>query len=188
LQIHLTAVKIIFRYLKGTKDFVLKYKKDIKYNLVGYSDADYAGDLDDRHSTSGNIFVLSGGAISWLSKRQPTVALSTTEAEYISLSQATQEAVWLRRLLNDLKGSDIDSVLIMEDNQGAIALAKNPVAHARTKHIDVRYHFIREALESGVIDLEYCKTDDMVADILTKPLVKGQFCKLRQYMGIYSNI
>jgi len=140
---HLTAVKRVLRYLKGTVNLALKYNQTESRALVGFSDADWAGDQDDRRSTTGNVFLLGGGAVSWLSKKQSTVALSTAEAEYVALSQAAQECVWLRRLLSDL-GMDATPVVILEDNQGAIAIAKNPVDHSRTKHIDIRYHYIRE--------------------------------------------
>ena len=103
-QAHLTAVKRIFRYLKGTLDVVLEYRKiDKSCSLTGYSDADWAGDQDDQHSTSGNLFLMAGGPVSWLSKKQAIVALSTAEAEYVALSRATQETIWIRRLLDSLK-------------------------------------------------------------------------------------
>ena len=182
-QVHLTAVKRIFRYLNGTLDLALEYQKSSGGSLVGYADSDWGGDRDDRHSTTGNIFMLSNGPVSWLSKKQSTVALSTTEAEYMALSSATQEAIWIQRLLEDLGTVQDDGISIQEDNQGAIALAKNPIAHARTKHIQIRYHFVREAVEEGIINLNYCPTEDMVADILTKPLCKGRFETVRSLMG-----
>ena len=183
-EAHLTAAKRIIRYLKGTVNLGLKYCKSEEGQLIGYADADWAGDLDDRHSTSGNVFLMAGGAISWMSKKQATVALSTSEAEYVALSSATQEAVWLRRLLTDLKATPRELTVLMEDNQGAIAIARNPVSHARTKHIDIRYHYVREALQEDTIDLCYCPTEEMVADLLTKPLSKGKFEKLRLAMGM----
>ena len=149
-----------------------------------HSDADWAGDLDDRHSTTGNLFTMAGGAISWTSKKQASVSLSTAEAEYIALSTATQEAIWLRRLLGDIKADLKGATVVMGDNQGSIAIARNPISHARTKHIDVRYHFIREVLQDGVINLSYCPTDRMVADILTKPLSRNRFERLRLLMGM----
>lgn len=181
---HLTAVKRIFRYLKGTVNLALKYEQSDSGALIGFSDADWAGDQDDRRSTTGNIFLLSGGAVSWLSKKQVTVALSTAEAEYIALSQAAQEGIWLRRLLSDL-GMEATSTVILEDNQGAIAIAKNPVNHSRTKHIDIRYHYIRECVQNGQIELQYCPTNDMKADILTKPLTKQKFEYLRGEIGLF---
>lgn len=151
---------------------------------IGYSDADWAGDVDDRHSTSGNVFLLAKGAVSWLSKKQATVALSTAEAEYVALTTATQEAIWLRRLLTDVGKPLAEPVVINEDNQGAIAMAKNPVGHARTKHIDIRYHFVREGVQDGAIILKYVATDEMIADILTKPLPKHPFEKLVIQLGM----
>ena len=181
-EAHKTAVKRIFRYLKKTINLALKYCKDGK-PITGFSDADWAGDLDDRHSTTGNVFLLAGGAISWLSKKQAVVALSTSEAEYVALSLAAQEAAWLQKLLTDLQIPP-KPIVIKEDNQGAIALARNPIAHSRTKHIDIRFHFIREAQEEGIIDTVYCPTSEMVADLLTKPIPRGQFEKLRTLMGV----
>jgi len=161
----------------------LKFVKTVDDTLTGYSDADWAGDLDDRHSTSGNLFIMAGGTISWTSKKQATVSLSTAEAEYIALSTATQEAIWLRRLLADLNRKQSKPTVIMGDNQGSIAIARNPVFHARTKHIDIRYHFIREALQNGEIDLCFCPTSEMTADVLTKPLSRNQFEHCHCSMG-----
>ena len=149
-QAHLTAVKRILRYLKGTADLGIVYGPTSGTGLVGFSDANWAGDHDDRRLTIGNVFLFSRGPVSWLSERQKTVALSTTEAEYMALSSATQELIWLRRLLADLKSPETDSTVVHEDNQGAIALVKNPVTHKRTKDIDIRHHFVREEFENGI--------------------------------------
>ena len=186
---HLTAVKRILRYVKGTADLAITYKRSEDTPLFGYSDADWAGDLDDRHSTTGNMFQMAGGPISWLSKKQAMVTLSTAEAEYVALSTAAQEAVWLRQLLKDFKVPLEQPTLIKEDNQGAMAIARNPVSHGRTKHIDIRYHFIREAIQERKIFLEYCPIEDMLADLLTKPIPKARFKKLRDEMGMgYSTL
>ena len=185
-EAHLTAVKRIFCYLRGTVDLALKYQNvDKKFNVVGYSDADWANDRDDRHSITGNVFKFANGAISWLSKKQAVVALSTAEAEYIALSSAAQEAIWLKRLLNDLGYKSEDGIQVLEDNQGAMALSKNPVGHARTKHIDIRHHFIREAVAEKVVTLQYCPSEDMVADILTKALPREKFEKHRLTLGMH---
>ena len=168
-EAHLTTVKIIFCYLKGTINLGLKYERSDDSSLIGFSDADWAGDMDNRHSTTGNLFVMSGGAISWLSRKQSVVTLST-EAEYIALSKATQEAAWLRRVRRLLSDIKITPTIIREDNQGTIAVPRNPISHARTKHIDIKFHYVREALYGGVIELVYCPTEQMRADILTKPL------------------
>ena len=183
-EAHLTAVKRIFRYLKGSINLGIKYERSADNRLVGFSDADWGGDMDDRHSTTGNLFVMSGAAINWISKKQPVVALSTTEAEYVALSSATQEAVWLGRLLSDIKASPQIPIGIKEDNQGTIAVARNPISHNRTKHIDIKFHYVREALEDGIIDLTYCPTEQMTADILTKPLTRQRFETFRLEMGL----
>ena len=167
-QAHLTAVKRIFRYLKGTIDLKLQYRSTDE-KLLGYSDADWANDSDDRHLTTGNVFTVSGGAISWLSQKQATVALST---EYIALGSATQEVIWLHQLLTDLRIETKRSIEILEDNQSTIAMAKNSVGYKRTKHIDIKHRFIREAVQAGIINLSYCPTADMLADIFTKQLPK----------------
>ena len=153
---HLTAARRVLRYLKGTNNYGIKYEKSGNASLTGYSDASWADDLDDRRSTSGNVFLLANGPVSWFSKKQATVSMSTAESEYVALSQAAQKAVWLQRLLEEI-GMDLtqNPTLIHEDNQGAIAIARNPVSHARTKHIDIRYHFVREAILNKVINLEY---------------------------------
>ena len=127
---------------------------------------------------------MSGGAISWLSKKQQIVTLSTAEAEYVALSAATQEAVWLRRLLSDIKATPKTPTIIREDNQGAIAIVKNPISHARTKHIDIKFHYVREAIHDGTIELVYCPTQQMTADMLTKPLPRCHFETLRLEMGL----
>lgn len=183
-QTHLTAVKRILRYLKGTSDLGITYRKMKNEKLIGYSDADWAGDRDDRHSTSGVVFFMSGGPVSWLSKKQAVVALSTSEAEYIALSLATQEAIWLRGLINSIGSADNLPTMMYEDNQGAIGLAKNPIGHSRTKHIDIRYHYVREAIQDRSIELSYCASKKMIADICTKALPKGQFECLRSAMGM----
>ena len=180
---HWMAVKRIMRYLKGTLDFKLCLGgKDIV--LRGFCDADWAGDANDRRSTTGYVFFVGVGVISWKCKKQPTIALSTTEAEYMATSHCTKEAVWLRQLLADVGYVQEGPTSIMCDNQGCIALAKNPTHHSRTKHIDVQHHFIREKLENQEICLKYCPTEDMIADVLTKPLAKDRHQALTKAMGL----
>ena len=171
-EAHLTAVKRILRYLMETINLGLKYKKSESGTLVGYSDA------------SGNLFLFAGCPVSWYSKKQPTVSLSTAEAEYISLSGATQEGVWLRRLLSDFKLHQEAPTVIKEDNQRTIAIARNPVSYSRTKHIDIKYHYIRETILDGYVTLEYCPTEQMLAYLLTKPLHHDRFEMLRNLMGL----
>lgn len=179
---HWNAVKRIFRYLNGTKDYGLHYTKGCR-KLAGYSDSDFAGDLDTRRSTTGYVFQMGQNTITWNSKRQQTVALSTTEAEYMALCHASKEAIWIQKLLMDL-GIENTEIILYEDNQGCLALANNPVNHTRTKHIDVQYHFVREKLENEAFKLEYCPTENMLADLLTKPIAKHQFQKLREGLQI----
>lgn len=180
---HWTAVKRVLRYLQGTSKFGLLYG-NVSVNVVGYSDADWAGDIGDRKSTSGYVFLLGGAAISWKSSKQTCVALSTAEAEYIALSAASQEAVWLQQLFSDLLNERIQETVIFEDNQLAICLAKNQQVHGRSKHIDIKFHYIRELVEDGKINLVYCASEDMIADILTKPLRAARFEKLRLLTGV----
>lgn len=133
------------------------FQASCKHKIQGYSDADWAGDIESRRSTSGYAYMMSGGVISWKSKKQHTAALSSTEAEYMALSEALQEAVWLKVFLCELgEMTQDEAVKIFEDNQDAIALAKNPEFYKRTKHIDIRYHFVREKVEDGQVDPNYC--------------------------------
>ncbi|KAG6606568.1 Retrovirus-related Pol polyprotein from transposon TNT 1-94 [Phytophthora cinnamomi] len=183
---HWQALKRVLRYLQATPTHGIEFSKGDGCGVVcGYSDADWAGDIESRRSTSGYAFMMNGGCISWRSKKQRTVALSSTEAEYMALSEATQEAVWLKVFLRELgeMASD-EAIKIYEDNQGSIALAKNPEFHKRTKHIDIRYHFVREKVEDGQVVLEYCSTKDMLADIMTKAITSVQFEVLRHKLGI----
>lgn len=178
-QEHWTAVKRIFRYLKGTMDLGLVFKSENTL-LSGYSDANWAGDLDTRRSTTGFVFKVGNCTVSWVSKRQPTVALSTAEAEYMALAHAARNAKWLRQLMMDIGLPQDAPTLIYEDNQGCIAMAKNHMIQERTKHIDIRHHFLRELVAGKVVKVLYCETDKMLADILTKGLTREKhefFCK-----------
>jgi hypothetical protein len=176
VESHWIAAKHVLRYLKGTIDHELCYRKNESgLILSGYSDADWAASEDDRRSTSGYCFSLNpkGPFISWKSRKQPTVALSSCEAEYIALAGAVQESLYLDQLLNNI-GCTVQEgpTVIFEDNQGAIALAGNPVNRQRSKHIDIKYHFIRSEVNNGRVTLRYCPTANMVADIFTKPASK----------------
>ena len=183
---HWTGIKRVFRYIKGTLNHCLEFKssKTNTVDLIAYTDADWAGDKIQRKSTSGYVFQMGGSSTTWISKRQSIVALSTTEAEYISLSQATQEATWLRRLLNDVGFEQTTPTILYEDNQGAIELSKNQRLNSRTKHIDIKYHYVRGAVEENKVKVNYCPSDDMVADILTKSLPKAKFEKFRTMLGV----
>lgn len=183
---HWTAGKRILRYLKGTKDIGLVYGDSSQgLTLRGYADADWAADKDTRRSVTGYLFELGGAAITWHTKLQPTVALSTSEAEFMSACAATQEAIHLRRLLGDLGFPQEKPTVILEDNMGCICMSENPVMHRRTKHIDIKFHFIREAVERGDVILTFTPTSTQVADLLTKPLPKPRTEKLRDYIMGY---
>jgi len=139
---HWITVKHIFRYLQGTLQFKLHFGGLPPQDLVRYCDVDWAGDLEDKRSTTWFVFIMGGGAISWNSKRQPIIALSTTKVEYMASMQATKEAIWMTKLVKELWYMK-DKVMVNQcDNQGAISLTKNPTQHARTKHIDVQHHFV----------------------------------------------
>jgi hypothetical protein len=179
---HWRAVKRILAYLIKTKNFGLHFG-NTSTSLIGFCDADYAGDLQTRRSTSGFVFIHLGGPVSWASRRQPCVALSTTEAEFVAAADATKEAVWFQQLLSEL-GIDARSTTIYCDNQSAIALVNNPTFHQRTKHIDVRLFYIRELQESKKVNIVYLNTEQQIADILTKPLAAPRFEKLRDALGV----
>ena len=184
---HWVAVKHIMRYLRGTGDMGLLYDgNEETTTCVGCSDANWAGDLDDRKSTSGYVFQISNAAISGRSKKQSCVALSTAEAEYMALASATQEAIWLQQLLTDLKSKPNGPMLIFEDNQAAICMAKSAQYHGRAKQIDIKYHFIREHIAKATVKLEYCPSEEMIADIFTKGLSAALFTKLRKMLGVRS--
>ncbi len=186
-QSHWKAAKRVLRYIKGSLNVGLKFDaSDQKsVDVIGFTDADWAGDIVERKSTSGYVFQICGGTVSWRSKRQEIVALSSTEAEYVALSFAAQELMWLRSFLNDL-GYYQQKNLLYEDNQGAIALSKNPDNHSRTKHIDVRYHYIRDLVEKKKIQVDYCPTTNMLADIMTKGLPRPRFEELCKKLGTTS--
>jgi hypothetical protein len=184
-QEHMAAMKQMLRYIKGTYDYGLFYTNDGgKLNLLGYSDSDMAGDVDDQKSTTGVIFFLGGNPVTWLSQKQRVVALSSCEAEFIAGASAACQAVWLRRLLGDIVGASVPPPVLKMDNQSAIALSKNPVLHDRSKHIDTKFHFIRECAEKGDINIEFAGTHEQLADILTKSLGKKAFEELRGRIGV----
>jgi hypothetical protein len=183
---HLLAAKRVLRYLCGTSSLGITYCPP-PLRLTGYSDADWAGDVNTRRSTTGYVVMLNNGAIAWRSQRQPTVALSTMEAEYMALTEATKELKWIRTLLAELgytNGKPSTPTDLYSDNQSAIALAKNPVSHARAKHIDLRHHFVREAIQDKVIWVQYIPTGEMTADSLTKALGREKHEKCTARMGM----
>ena len=190
---HWHAVQHIFRYIQGTINFVLRYRGGVQVKLFGFADANWATEPDKRRSRGAYVFKLdpTSAAISWKSKLQERSAQSSTASEYISASEAAKEATYLRRLLKDLHVIVDEANLlvketteIFEDNKGCISLAKNPVHHERTKHIDVKHHYIRECVEDKTICLTYIPTADQVADLLTKGVTRVILVRLRpQLLG-----
>ena len=171
--VHWQTAKGVLRCLSSTVDYGIHFTPTWSIDFIGYCDADYAGDLDTRRSTTGYLFKLAGGLVCWSSKRQATVAGSTTEAEYMAAATAVKEALGLRNLLSDFSIS-VTPISIMADNQSAIKLLRNPISSLKTKHIDVVYHFTREKVMRGDITFSYVKTDDMLADIMTKGLPRNK--------------
>lgn len=155
-QTHFGAAKRVLRYIQGTLDYGISYEKNVDAKLIGFCDSDWAGSVDDMKSTSGYTFSLGSGVFSWASKKQQTVAQSSAEAEYVSASLATSQAIWLSRILEDVGEKQEEATPIFCDNKSAIAMTKNPVYHSRTKHIAIKHHFIREAVEDDEIQLKYC--------------------------------
>jgi transposase InsO family protein len=180
---HWRGAKSVLRYLASSLDVGLTFRDD-GHRLYGYCDADYAGCYDTRRSTTGYVFKLMGGVVSWSSKLQPTVAVSTTEAEYMAAAHAVKEALWLRKLSSDLGVAEAKPVTIRCDNQAALSLLHNPITSARSKHIDVQYHFARERVERGEVSFTYCSTDSNVADGLTKILPGVKHAKFLQGLGL----
>lgn len=185
-ELHHQAIKKTLRYLKGTINYGMFYKKSEGKELVSFSDSDYAGDLDDRKSTSGYFFLLSGAAVSWSSRKQPVVTLSTTEAEFIAAASCACQGIWLRRILEEVNYTQQGPIMLFCDNSSTIKLSKNPVLHGRSKHTDVRFHFLRDLTKEGAVKLCYCRSDEQIADILTKPLKANSFMKLRALLGMCS--
>lgn len=185
-QTHLQAVKRVLRYLKGTLNYGILYKKGGNGNVLVYTDSDFAGDIDGRKSTSGYVFLLNGAAVAWSSKKQPIITLSTTEAEYVAASACASQAIWFQRILEELSYSYGESTVIMCDNTSTIKLSKNPVFHGRCKHIGVRFHFLRDLVNEGVIRLEHCTSQEQAADIFTKPLTREVFETMRYKLGVCS--
>lgn len=181
---HWQAVKWILRYLRGSADLCLVYdQSDCTSSVTGYVDSDYAGDLDKRRSLTGYVFTYSGGAISWKAVLQSTVALSTTEAEYMALAEAVKEALWMKGLVSSL-GLQQDFTVVFCDSQSAIHLTKNQMFHERTKHIDVRYHFVREHVTQGDIVISKVATEKNPADMLTKVIPAYKFKHCLDLIGI----
>lgn len=183
----------VLRYIRGTHDFGIVYSGENQDQDVitgmksqecpqSHCDADWAGDKDTRRSTTGYVFSLAGGAVSWRSRLQPTVALSSTEAEYRAITEAGQELIWLRNMMARFGYEDKKATILHSDNLGAIHLTNKSVFHGRTKHVEIQYHWIREVVKDGKLIIHHCPTEFMIADLLTKPLAKAQSTKLRKQL------
>ncbi|XP_073119675.1 uncharacterized protein [Henckelia pumila] len=181
-QEHWSTVKMIFRYINGTSDAALCFGGS-DFKLRGYVDSVYAGDLDKRKSTTSYVFTVAGGAVSWVSKVQTVVALSTIEAEYMTATQACKEAIWIKRLLEEL-GHKQEKILLFCDSQSALHITKNPAFHSKTKHIGVQFHFVRKVVEEGSLDMKKIHTKDNMADIMTKPVSTEKFEWCRSSCGL----
>ena len=180
---HRQAVKRILRYLHFTPEFGLWFSASSSLSLYGYSDADYASCRVERKSTSGTCQFLGTSLVSWSSRKQFSVAQSTTEAEYVVAAACCSQLLWMIATLRDF-GLEFRRVPLLCDNTSAISVAKNPVLHSKTKHIDVRFHFLRDYYEKGDIDLHHVDTQNQLTDIFTKPLDQAQFTRLRGELGV----
>jgi hypothetical protein len=182
-KVHVRAVKRIMRYLVYTPKFGLWYPKGSTLDLIGYSDADWAGCKIDRKSTLGTCQFLGRSLVSWASKKQNSVALSTTEAEYITAGHSCAQLLWMRQTLRDY-GYKLSKVPLLCDNESAIRMADNPIEHSRTKHIDIRYHFLRDHQQKGDIEIAYVNTQNHLANIFTNTLDEKTFSKLRNELNV----
>lgn len=188
---HYTAAKRVLRYVKGTKHYGITYRNDTTRHVgpsdsnlfYGFSDAAFAN-TEDKRSISGYVFLANGGAITWGSKKQTAIALSSTEAEYVALSEASREAMWLRHLYGELGFIQKEPILLLGDNDGSIAMTKNPQFHKRTKHVDIRWHWVRELVSDGLITISDCRDPQQTADILTKQLPRPKFTKHVGELGL----
>jgi hypothetical protein len=185
-EFHLTAMKIIMRYLVYTPKFGLWYPKGSTFDLSKYSDADYAGCKIDRKSKSGICQFLGRSLVSWASKKQNSVALSTVEVEYIAAGHCCAQLLWMRQTLRDY-GYKLRKVPLICDNESAIHMIDNPIEHSRTKHIDIQYHFLRDHQQRGEIEIAYVSTHNQLADIFTKPLDEKTFSKLRNELYVLAS-
>lgn len=182
---HFNHVKHDLRYIRGTIDLKLVYKKqEAAPTLVGFSDSDWGGDKNDGKSTSGYVFKLFGNTVSWASRKQPTVSLSSTEAEYVALTEAICEYKWIRKMLVELRVECVKPVVIFEDNQSCIRVADDQKERKRMKHLDIKYHFICQVIAEGEIELQYKPTDDQLADTMTKGLGRNLFLKHRVNLNL----
>jgi hypothetical protein len=182
---HWSALLHVVGYIKNTIDYGLTYSREYDITPTAYADADYGGCMDTRRSTSGYVFTMAGGAVTWSSKRQATVALSTVEAEYVAMSRCAQQMNWMHSWLDEVDVKYSLPGIIKGDNRGAIALTKNTKDHGKVKHIDIRHHYIRDLIKSGIISIEQVPSAENLADIFTKPLPRDQHHTLLRALNIY---
>lgn len=182
---HWEALKHTLSYLKATLDYGITYCHGADIRPYGYVDADYAGDINGSRSTEGHIFFVANGPVSWTSKRQETVALSTVEAEYMAFTRATQQAIWLTKFMDEIALTQPRPINIFADNNGAIANTQNDKNHRRTKHIRIKYHFTKEKVAEGEVFFTYIPSADNLADILTKPLAKEAVTRCCSGIGLF---
>jgi hypothetical protein len=180
---HWKAAKRILRYVHGTVQFGIHYSSGGTPLLVGFTDLDWVGDPNDQKSTASYVFSLGSGPVTWASKKQQAISLSSAEAEYRLMVNASQEALWLRQILSEFGFENQHLTSLCCDNQSAIKLAKDPVQHQRSKHTKLRMHFIRKLIHDQVIEMLFFPTEDQVADIFTKSLTEANFSKLRSMLG-----
>jgi hypothetical protein len=185
-ECHLVAVKRILRYLVSMPCFGIWYPKGSTFDLIRYSNSDYAGCKVDRKSTSGTCQFLGRSLVSWSSKKQTSVALSIAEAKCVAAGQCCAQLLWMRQTLRDF-GYNMNKVPLLCDNESAIRLADNPVEHSRTKHIDIRHHFLRDHQQRGDIDIYHISTENQLANILTKPLDEKRFYRLRSELNVLNS-
>jgi hypothetical protein len=183
-RVHIVAAKHVMRYLKGTLDYGLCYTRDHDFRLHGYTDSDWAGSVSDRKSTLGCCFSLGSAMTSWQSRKQSNISLSTEEAEYIATCSSSCEAIWLRKLLTGLFDLEMEAIVILCDNQSFIKMMENTLFHDKLKHIEIRYHYIRDMVQRRAIKLQYVGTDEHVADVLTKPMSRVKFEYFRDKLGV----
>ena len=180
---HLNAVKRIIKYVGGTCDYGLFYSKQFNLSLAGFSNSDWVGNVDDRKSTTGGCFYIGANLVAWMSKKKNSVFLSTAEAEYIATGSCCSQLLWMKKLLTDY-GITQDTMVVYYDNSSAIDISKNTVQHSKTKHIEIRYHFIKDLVERKIVCLEYIPIECQNVDIFTKPLDRSKFETLRQVIGV----
>jgi len=170
--------------LQGTQHYGLWYPRDTDLTLHAYTDADWARSVDDRKSTSGGAFFMGSRLVSWFSKKQSSIALSTAEAEYVAAASCCTQLLWMMQTMQDFQITCTPPISILCDNTSAISISKNPVMHSKTKHIPIKYHFLREQVLEQKVKLEYVPSKEQVVDILTKPLPRDTFEYLRQKLGV----